>query len=123
MFRFLDEFLLDANPIERRLVTVEYGIIRPLLGGHRLSLRSLSGPLDLPALAVFISENPMWPGTESSQTITAGRLEQTNLVDLVLPPTVSRAAVLYVGLRPVDRTHEEWLRLRPRAAEAIKIRL
>lgn len=123
MFRFLDEFLLGANPIERRLVTVEYGIIRPLLGGHRLSLRSLSGPLDLPALAVFISENPMWPGTECFQTIAAGRLDQTNLVDLVLPPTVSRAAVLYVGLRPVDRTHEEWLRLRPRAAEAIKIRL
>ena len=123
MFRFLDQFLLGQDPIERRLSTVEYAVHRPMLRGHRLLLRSLSGPLDLPALAVFVSENPMWPGTQAFQTVAARRLADTETVDLALPPTVSHDKTLYLGLRPVDRAQENWLRLRPRAAEAIKIRL
>ena len=123
MFRFLDQFLLGQNPIERRLATVEYSVTRPVLRGPRLALRSLSGTLDLPALAVFISENPMWPGIQASQTIPATRLAGTEFVDLVLPPTISHDRPLHLSLRPVDRSQEGWLRLRPQSADAVKIRL
>jgi len=123
MFRFLDQFLLGQEPIEKRLATVEYAVSRRLLRNHQLSLRSLSGPMNLPALALFVSENPMWPDAQAVQTLSPQRLEQTAAVDLVLPATVSRDKALYLRLRPVDLTQENWLRLRPRAAEAVRIRL
>ena len=79
--------------------------------------------MDLPTLAVFISENPMWPGAEAVQTIQPIQLKGSERVDLVLPPTVSRDKALYLRLRPLDRAQENWLRLRPRTAEAVRIRL
>jgi hypothetical protein len=123
MFRFLDEFFFGAKPLEKRLATVEYSVTKPLLGKHRLTLNSLSGELKVPALAVFISENPVWPITEEAQRIPEMVLGEPRMLELLLPPTLTRGEELYLSLRPADKSNEEWLRLRPRSSGAVVIRL
>lgn len=123
MFRFLDEFYLGANPLERRLATVEYTVAKPLLRKHRLTLVSLSGELRVPALAVIVSENPVWPSTEEAQRLPEMVLSEPLTLELSLPPTLVRGEDLYLTLRPVERGNEEWLRLRARGGGAAVIRL
>jgi hypothetical protein len=123
MFRFLDEFFLGAKPLEKRLATVEYSVTKPLLRRYCLTLTSLSGELKVPALAVFISENPVWPVTEEAQRIPEMVLSEPRTMELLLPPTLTRGEELYLRLRPADKSNEEWLRLRPRSSGAVVIRL
>jgi len=123
MFRFLDEFSLGANPLERRLATVEYSVKKPVLRPHRLTLASLSGELRVPALAVIVSENPVFPSTEEAQRIPEMVLGRPVTLELSLAPTLTRGEDHYLSLRPVDRSNEEWLLLRSRGGGAVVVRL
>ena len=124
MFRFLDEFILGDDPLERKLAIVEYSVTKPLLRSHhRLTLTSLSGGVAIPALAVIISENSLMPGSEEALQIPAMILEATRTLEIVLPPTLAKDEDLYLSLRPLDRNHEKSIQLRPRSRGAIVIRL
>ncbi|MGB7768377.1 MAG: hypothetical protein WBN22_05925 [Verrucomicrobiia bacterium] len=123
MFRFLDEFHVGTEPLERRFATVEYSITKPMFRRHRLTLTTKSGDVKLPALAVVVSENPVWPSTEESQRLPEMLLVGPVSVELEPPPTLRRGKDLYVSLRPVDRSQETWLRLKPQANQAVTIRL
>ena len=123
MFRFLDEFHVGNEPLERRFATVEFTITKPMFRRHRLTLTSKSGDVKLPALAVVISENSVWPNTEEAQRLPEMLLAGPVSVELLPPPTLRRGKELYVSLRPVDRSQETWLRLKPQANQAVTIRL
>lgn len=123
MFRFLDVFFIGSEPLERRFATVEYSVSKPLFRRHKLTLNSLSGEVELPALAVVVSENPVWPSTEEAQRIPGMLLREAQTIELMLPPTVRKREELYVSLRPVEKQHEEWLRLRPAGSQAVVIQL
>ena len=90
MFRFLDVFYIGSKPLERRFATVEYSVSKPLFRRHKLTLNSLSGEVELPALAVVVSENPVWPNTEEAQRIPEMVLREAQTIELMLPPTVRR---------------------------------
>ena len=121
MFRLADEFVLGAIPLERRLATVEYNVTKPMFRKHRLTLTPLSGKIKLPELAVIISENPLWPDAQEGQTIPGMDLIEPHTLELMLPPTLAHGKELYLSLRPVDRSHEGWLGLKPKSAGADKI--
>ncbi len=123
VFRFLDIFYTGSEPLERRFATVEYSASKPLFCRHKLTLNSLSGEVELPALAVVVSENPVWPNTEEAQRIPEMVLREAQTIELMLPPTLRKGGELYLSLRPVERKHEEWLRLRPAGSQAVVIRL
>ncbi len=122
MFRFLDQFYVGAQPLERRFATVEYCVSKRLFGRRRLTLISLSGVVKVPALAVVISENPVWPSTEEAQRIPETVISGVYTMELTPPPTLRRGGDLYLSLRPVEKRNEEWLRLIPAGGRAVVIR-
>jgi tRNA A-37 threonylcarbamoyl transferase component Bud32 len=123
MFRFLDEFHVGTEPLERRFATVEYSITKPMFRRPQLTLTTKSGDIKLPALSVVVSENPVWPSNEEAQRLPEMMLTGPVSVELVSTPTLRRGKELYVSLRPVDRSQETWLRLRPQNNQAVTIRL
>jgi len=123
MFRFMDEFVLGEDPIEKRLVIVEYKVFKPTWRRHRLVLTSLCGELKVPPLAVTISANSIWASTEEAQVLPEMLLNQPRTIELDLPATLAQGEDLYLSIRPVDHDHEGWLHLKPRSTDDTRIRL
>lgn len=123
LFRFQDEFVFGFHPSQVRLVTVEFCVSRSLFRKHRLSLKSLSGVVRIPELAVTISKNSIWPGPEDQQRIPEMVLGDGITLDLNIPSTFPKGEDLFLSLRPVDKTQEQWIILRPKNRSSSVIRL
>jgi hypothetical protein len=108
--QFAGQPLYGARPFEARLASVAFSVKRTLWRKTwRLTLVSLSGPLELPDLIVLASEDGS--GWSSLQKLARGPLEHARQLDLLLPEPLRSLQQLNFHVRPETGADAEWLRL------------